>query len=156
MPQCTVISNQKKRYGIKSNSTHFYSSLNDELRSVIKSFCAGINHSFVTFFFCLINVFIDFLLMSRELRMNKGFVQNWRAFGHWTQQPEDNANFDFVIEWKPGQKDITECFNCNEAREDDPVHHPSDIFFDIFSTNRFIGAISWVECAENKTKKKKK
>lgn len=61
------------------------------------------------------NVVVDLLLMTRELRMNKLLVQDRRAFCHWAQQPENDANFDFIIEWKPRQKHIAKRLEGDEA-----------------------------------------
>lgn len=137
------------------NTTHFYGSFNDDLRSVIKSFGARFNHSLVALLLGLTYVLIDFLLMSSELRMNKLLVEYWGSFSHRTQQPENDANFNFIVEWKPWQKHIAECLNGNEAWKHHPVHHPSNVFLDILCANRFIRAVSWIQCSKSEATSRK-
>lgn len=113
----------------------------------------NIDHSLVASVLRLIDVLIDFLLVSGELRMNKLFVEDRRSFRHWAEQPKHDAHFDFVVEREPRQKNIAECLKRNEARKHHPMHHPSYVFFDVFRADRFIRAVSWVKCPENETKK---
>lgn len=87
--------------------------------------------------------------MSRELRMNKLFIQDRTATCEWTQKPKDNENFDFIIKWKPTEKNVTKCLNELKACHDNPMHHPTHILLNIFRANGFVAVVGWIKDAKD-------
>lgn len=107
--------------------------------------------------------------------MNELFIKNRAAFCHWTQKPENNADFGFIVKWEPGQKHISECLNELKTSHCDPMHHPSlqrqskkkkekmklqskiqrfdvssyHIFLHIFRADCFVTAVGWIKDAKN-------
>jgi hypothetical protein len=144
---CNCVVSDKRSFKL----THLDGCFHDQLRSVVECFGSGVDHSFVSSFLGLIYVFIDFLLVPRELWMDELLVENRRALRHWTQQPKHDAHFDLVVEREPREENIAECLERDEARKHHPVHHPSHVFFDVFRADRFVGTVSRVECPENET-----
>lgn len=64
------------------------------------------------------------------------------------EQPEHEDDFDFIVEREPRQQNVGERLDAGEERKHYPIHHPFDIFFDIFGPDCFVRCIGGIERSE--------
>jgi len=67
----------------------------------------------------------------------------------WREQVYQDNDLHLIVEREPPSKEeVCEGLESSEEGEDNPVHHPLHILFDVLGPDRLVAGVGWVKSAQ--------